>query len=417
MDILFKRKRSSTLVIIANEISESEQTLMLDAISSGATVNKPSLNDSPELWEKWVPNKKIKWQLNIDIVGSCNLRCPSCPVGNLRELKTTEPYMRPELLDQIIRKAMSECRVTGIDLYNWTEPFLHPNLSEMIKVVRSHGLPCGISTNLNLLKKIDSVMEANPQEFKVSLSGFTQDVYGKSHREGNIEVVKKNMVEVAHAKKRTGSNTRLVVAYHRYLGNHQDEKAMQEYSASLGFEFEPAWAYFMPLEKMLAYVESEATEVKLNQEDQNTLDLLALPLDGALEISKSSPNIGTCPLRSRQMAITSSGEVMLCCATYDQSQYSLGKYLDLPLNELQEMKYQHNACSQCMTHGVNVLYTYNSHEFDDLGLDNITKHFPDAKLQRVKPLNKKSRPRGFSALPFKIKREFNRLMSQISSGS
>ena len=39
-------------------------------------------NGSGRDGQPWVLDPKTKWQFDIDVVGSCNLRCPSCPVGN-----------------------------------------------------------------------------------------------------------------------------------------------------------------------------------------------------------------------------------------------------------------------------------------------------------------------------------------------
>ena len=45
---------------------------------------------APESWLKirsWVRmTKKVRWLFDVDIVGRCNLRCPSCPVGNSTEV-------------------------------------------------------------------------------------------------------------------------------------------------------------------------------------------------------------------------------------------------------------------------------------------------------------------------------------------
>ena len=38
----------------------------------------------------------------------------------------------------------------------------------------------------------------------------------------------------------------------KYKDNEKDEKPMQEYAESLGYRFTAAWAYLMPVEKMLA---------------------------------------------------------------------------------------------------------------------------------------------------------------------
>ncbi len=387
---------------------------MTGTTSTALQDGKDSNTIMPATRERWVHNPKTKWQFDIDVVGTCNLRCPSCPVGNLSEARTSEKYMRPEMLDRIMAKATSECRVYGVYLYNWTEPFLHPNLPEMIRVVRSYGVPCGLSTNLNLITNIDGIMEANPSMLKVSLSGFTQEVYGKTHRRGDIELVKQNMAEVARAKQRAGSTTRLVIAYHRYLGNHEDEALMQAYAQSLGFEFEPAWSYLMPLEKMLAFTDSDAIDVEINAEDQKTIDSLALPLSDAVKASKNAPH-QPCPLRAQQMAITATGDVMLCCTAFDQSKYKIGSFLDTPLSELQEQRYRHSLCGSCMKNGLHVFFTYGSDQLDEIALKHIAKHYPDAKLKGVKEVMNKDRPTGIKAIPYKLKRECRRILVKLGA--
>ena len=77
-------------------------------------------------------SEKREFLLDVDIVGTCNLRCPSCPVGGSLELRTRSGIMPRELLESILDKAMSECRLTYVGLFNWTEPFLHPRLPDMI---------------------------------------------------------------------------------------------------------------------------------------------------------------------------------------------------------------------------------------------------------------------------------------------
>ena len=83
--------------------------------------------------DRWAPDPKSRWQFYVDVVGACNLRCPSCPVGN-STAKMPHGYMSPSLLDEIVRKAVSECQRLQVSLFNWTEPFLHPRLAEMIRV-------------------------------------------------------------------------------------------------------------------------------------------------------------------------------------------------------------------------------------------------------------------------------------------
>jgi hypothetical protein len=67
----------------------------------------------------------------IDVVGTCNLRCPSCAVGNA-PAQLAKGLMSVATFDKIlskIRAEYSDCGRLFVDLYNWGEPGLHPDLS------------------------------------------------------------------------------------------------------------------------------------------------------------------------------------------------------------------------------------------------------------------------------------------------
>jgi hypothetical protein len=118
--------------------------------------------------------------LNIDIFGSCNLRCPSCPVGNMGQINPSG-LMDLKLFERIAKKADQQHRVTGIGLFNWAEPMLHPQLPEFIRITKRHKTDCHISSNLNVMRHHEEVLAANPDHFRISLSGFTQATYGTTH--------------------------------------------------------------------------------------------------------------------------------------------------------------------------------------------------------------------------------------------
>ena len=44
---------------------------------------------------------------------------------------------------------------TIIDLFNWGELFLHPDLTGIIRVINDHGLRYAISTNASIVPQID----------------------------------------------------------------------------------------------------------------------------------------------------------------------------------------------------------------------------------------------------------------------
>ena len=65
-----------------------------------------------------------------------------------------------------------------------------------------------------------------------------------------------------------------------------------------------------------------------------------------------------------------------------------------------------------MNNGLHVLYMMNEEKFEDIALANVARHYPDSKLERIKPV-REERPRGIKAGPNKIKREARRLLEQV----
>lgn len=278
--------------------------------------------------------------------------------------------MEPSLLASIIAKAKAECDVTGVSLFNWTEPILHPQLPALIRIVESNGIPCHLSSNLNQMRNIDAVLAENPYGFRISVSGFTQGVYGYTHRGGDVERVKQHMLELAEARKRQRATTDIHVLYHRYKHNLRDEAPMREFAKRLGFRFQPVWAFMMPLEKILAYVNDDPAEARLTDEDHQLIANLALPLREAIASSEKHRD-NPCSLRDAQMTLDFRGNVQLCCGTFDSRRFTLGPFLTTPFAELQARKYAHDMCGRCMRRGGHVYGTYGGPDFDDIAARTI----------------------------------------------
>jgi len=313
---------------------------------------------------------------NIEVLGmgQCNLRCPSCPTGNFRDVTNAAGAMIPDLLRQIMAKAVSECAIMGVGLFNWAEPLLHPKIGELVRIVQQHSIPCYLSANLNDIRNLKSALEANPAELRISVSGFTQETYGMTHRGGCIETVKANMNELARLLKKTRATTKIQVLYHRYKNNLDDEILMKAYAERLGFAFLPAWALFMPVEKLLAYAENDRSLVTLTAEDCATLDKLALPVSEALA-AVAPYHKAPCSLQQDQITLDFRGNTMLCCGIYDADKYAIGPFLEATLRELQGRKERHSLCTRCMKNGIPVYLTYSAPELQAVALKAIFSRY------------------------------------------
>jgi len=301
-----------------------------------------------------VPEDQAITTYYIDLVGSCNLRCPSCPIGNSRGVDRPVGVMSEQLFKDIVQKIRRESpAVKLLWLFNWTEPVLHPRLPALIAIAREYGFRVCLSSNLNAGKHFDQVMAAEPCVWIVSLSGFTQDVYARGHTAGDIEVVKDNMRRLSELRKRYGNKTDVSVSYHCYNDNLGAEyENMRDFCASLDLACVPTLAYFYPLEKLFDYFDGS-----LSEEDQVLVNRLIVSPAEASKLALARPS-EDCGLRSKMMSINCDGSVSLCCTVFDKKYAISESYLDVSLAELQARKYRHETCKACMSKGLHDAFAY-----------------------------------------------------------
>lgn len=286
-----------------------------------------------------------------DLVGTCNLRCPSCAVGSMAGANP-KGLISEELFSRILEKLAREFLNWQLHFYNWTEPLIHPRIVKFCKAAAEAGFHLHVSSNLNHLKDPEGLMAAGLKTFRISLSGFTQAVYGCTHRGGDIEKVKRNMKRLSEARIKTGSRTRVHVYYHKYRHNLHELPLMQSYAHDLGFEFYDDWAYLMPVEKLIEYLEGDLPAAHRQFVD----DYIVPSVNDAIAFMQPRRN-EPCELID-QLVIDFQGNLALCCATYESKKNTVGNYLDVDWRELQGRRYSHAACEKCMHYGAHVFYPH-----------------------------------------------------------
>lgn len=303
----------------------------------------------------------------IDIVGACNLRCPSCPRGNFKpgDVMTEMPpsgLMDFELFKECVQRAIKEGPSLNpqIHLYNWGEPLVHPEIPKFVEYLREQEIYCGISSNLNIDGPLRDVIKAGPDFFRVSLSGFTQPVYGQTHQRGDIERVKKNMIKIRDYLNEFGTKTYVEVNYHIYKHNaNQDLIDMIAFCNELKFNISPVWAFFLPLEKNLLVAEGRETEA-----DRELIDLLAIHPKKAMELSMPYKD-RDCPVRQHATVINFDGSVPLCCNTFERQHIVAPSFLDVDHETLQKAKYENAACGPCMDNAIHTYLAFEAGEIMD----------------------------------------------------
>lgn len=286
----------------------------------------------------------------IDVVGGCNLRCPSCPSGNSVQRPHAHGIMNAKMFKLIVEKISSENGAgSHISLYNWGEPMLHPELGRLIGIANGYGFQPSISTNFNNAQHIEECAKGI-SSLRISLSGFFQETYEKAHVKGDIEQVKLNMRKLRDLLNRTQSRVHVHVDYHCYAYNLGDDYyQMRRFCKELGFMFFPFWPHLMPIEKAL-----ECCKGLAPKSDLLFADSFPIPLkDAVVTALRYCPR--DCPARDMVIGINSDGSVPLCCGVYDSAFNIADNFLSTPHAMIQRRKTSHQFCRACMEYGLHVV--------------------------------------------------------------
>lgn len=143
----------------------------------------------------------------IEPTNICNLKCPLCPSGN-GTLKRPKGYMSFNLFRKIIDEVKNYA--TMIILWNQGEPYLNPEINQMVKYATDAGLFTLTSTNLNADMDADEIVKSGIDSMIVSVDGATQETYNQYRVNGNLDKVITNVKNIVEAKKRLKSATPII---------------------------------------------------------------------------------------------------------------------------------------------------------------------------------------------------------------
>ncbi len=312
----------------------------------------------------------------IDIVGTCNLRCPSCPVGNFQpndfiEQSRPKGFMQLSLFEAIldkIKREDNEHKYTVISVYNWGEPLLHPDYPKFIEAIKARGFYAEVSTNLNV-KDVKNIVVSAPHKLVISLSGYHKSVYAKTHSKGNANLMVSNLYKLRYYMDKLKQDFAVELSYHLYEHNVGEDLArIMQIATDLGFHFSSDLTLLMPLEKTMKYLHGE----QLSESEQKLVSLMLIKPEEQAKLAQSYKNT-TCSLLNWK-TINFDGSMAICCAVYDYKHNVTNNFLDVSHIELEQRKQNHPLCKKCMAEGLHALATYTARtELDQLINERLQK--------------------------------------------
>lgn len=281
---------------------------------------------------------------SVDVAGMCNLKCISCPRGNMKE-HPPAGFMTIDAYLPVLNKLLQELPFLGsIQFYAWGEPFLNKNLPEIIRATKEAKVLTALSSNLNVEKGYKEVIEAGLDWFKVSASGFGES-YEITHTGGKWTTFLNNLHQIVQLRNRYHPEMQIILNYHLYKHNLGDAyRKMEELCETLGLIFRPSPAYLYPLENVRAYLDG----TPLSKAAKETMKLLLMGLDeGTDKALKLKGN--RCP-EERCLPITWDGKVRFCGVYYKP--FICDDFLSTPIEEILQTRIRSTFCKECKERGL-----------------------------------------------------------------
>ncbi|MBI4375896.1 MAG: radical SAM protein [Elusimicrobia bacterium] len=140
-------------------------------------------------------------QVLVEPGAVCNLRCSFCPTGN-GTVGLSQHFLGPRVFDLILRRLGPS--VTSVSLLHLGEPFLNPNLYELIELAGRRGIRVSLHSHFSKIpfdrEKAKRLIDSGLAELLVSCDGASQKTYRKYRVGGDFDRVLENLDILLRAK-------------------------------------------------------------------------------------------------------------------------------------------------------------------------------------------------------------------------
>jgi MoaA/NifB/PqqE/SkfB family radical SAM enzyme len=252
--------------------------------------------------------QSIPFVLYYEPTSFCNLKCPSCPTG-VGILDRPKERVDPEQFKATV-DAMAD-QVFVLYMYNWGEPLLHREFSNLVKYATDKGIVVKTSSNLSIPlsdTQLKGIVESGLQQLKVGIDGATPEVHEMYRRRSNLELVHKNVRAIAQYKKELKSSTpEISVTYHVFAHNEAEIEEFKRQMPELGvnhFSASPSW--LPPDESVLKAKDPQYDAYKLANETIS-------------ELRSQGTSLKPCGWLYYASVINPGGTISPCCGVVSES--------------------------------------------------------------------------------------------------
>ena len=286
---------------------------------------------------KFIKITPTSFYLNLD-VAHCALKCSLCPNGGICVLEGPgKGFMNLTLFKRIVDKFVKEnIFVNHIEIGNWGEPLLNPDIHQIIRYAKSHprfmqrGAEVSVNTTLNHLSKPIAFLKSGVDIIRITISGMTQEIYSRYHNGGNIEKVKSNilkLVQVRNSEKLENLNLSLVFLNFTY--NKKDSELAEEFCREHGINFISNRGRMLCVDCNIEFQKQKERMSKIYRQ------FIDLQEERSWMTTMDSNNVKFCNLRFNRVTVNFDGQLFRCCGVFDKRHF-LGSIFDFKIKDIPE---------------------------------------------------------------------------------
>ncbi len=254
----------------------------------------------------------------IEPIRSCNLRCPSCPIGSDKAKNFAKLNIRDykKIIDKIY------ATVDDLSLFNYGEPLLHKDIDKMINYAKKKCIKkVKIHTNGILLTKKTSrkIINSGLDCLSISIDGASKESYDQYRIGGNFDALVGNIINFLDLRKELKSTKPLVrVQFIVMRHNEHEIDAFYKMFKKIGVD-EIRYKTFN------AHMDGGSSKINI--------ELLPLNKKYTRYSDKNAKNISgkfkktICNWPWEHIVINSNGDIAPCCYDYN-AEYKLGNIFD-----------------------------------------------------------------------------------------
>ncbi len=176
------------------------------------------------------------YMLQLEPTNRCNLKCPLCPAGTNQLGRPRRDMPLSEfkgLIDDM------EDYLLFIILWEWGEPFMHPELPEMIRYAADRGIKTLTSTNAHFLHDesyLRRILSSGLDTLIIAIDSLEQERYAVYRQSGALEKAIDGLKTVLEIKRDLKSKTRINLRMVIMKQNEHELPALRKFAKEMGVD-------------------------------------------------------------------------------------------------------------------------------------------------------------------------------------